>query len=212
MKYSNYNLEKLSSNELLDLAKFVVAENFKHHFGSADLLRCSHEINSICVEEHSYFDNAQIFVSRSFDRSIVGSIRVLKWNYMDVLPIRRIFGISPSNIDGDPYCRSIWHIGRFAIKRGVRDVNLLKQLMACAIAPVCESENAVAYAECDSKLLRVLLALGINACPLGNSVNYLGSETIPIRMTHEGLWDFYYRNKFMVPVGFLSSNNGKLEN
>ncbi|MEC3881174.1 hypothetical protein [Parapedobacter sp. 10938] len=212
MKSSNYNLEKLSSKELLDLAKFVVTENFKHHVGTDDPVEYECAINCIYADEQGYFDKAQIFVSKGFDRSIIGSIRVLRWNYIDVLPIQRIFGINPLDIDDSPNCRPIWHIGRFAIKKGSGDVNLLKQLMVCAIASVCEDENAIAYAECDCKLLRVLAALGINAHPLGNAVNYLGSGTIPIRMTYGNLIDFYCKHKFIVPKGILGTNDTKHEN
>ena len=33
---------------------------------------------------------------------------------------------------------------------------------------------------------------------LGESVNYLGSETIPIAMTYDGIIDFYNKNKHLV--------------
>lgn len=200
----NY-LEKLELEQLFDMAKFVVNENFKHHTSSICLRNYENEISSIFQEEILYFRNAEIFVSKDEDNSIIGSIRVLRWNYKDRLPIQKIFGIEPLSLNGCNISKSIWHIGRFAIKKGVKDIKLFKRLMVCAIFPICQDKNAVAYAECDSKLLRVMLAMGINATPIGMPIEYLGSETIPVSMQYQDLIGFYNRNKSLVPMDFLAS-------
>ena len=101
----------------------------------------------------------------------------------------------------------IYHIGRFAIKKDVRDITLLKKLMMYAIAPVCKHEGNVAFAECDSKLLRILRLMGIYATVLGESVDYLGSETIPIALSYDGLIDFYNKNKGLVSEEDLVENH-----
>lgn len=93
---------------------------------------------------------------------------------------------------------SIWHIGRFVIKRGVGNINLFKKLMVCAIAPICNDKTSIAFAECDSKLLRVILSLGIVAIPVDKAITYLGSETFPIMMNYNGLIDFYRNNKWLL--------------
>jgi len=117
---------------------------------------------------------------------------------MDILPIQKIFGINPLLAVQNSNFNNLFHIGRFAIKKDVRDIKLLKQLMVYAIAPVCEHEGNIAFAECDSKLLRILTMMGIKATRLGESVDYLGSETIPIAMSYDGLIDFYNKNKGLV--------------
>lgn len=200
---SHNNLEKLQIFQLIYLARFVVTENYKHHTNGATQLDINTEINSIFKEELNYFENSLVFVSREFDKSIRGSIRVLRWNYLDTLPIQKIFNINPIGYRGGKHQEPVWHIGRFAIRKGVRDINLLKQLIVCAIAPICNNENAIAYAECDSKLLRVLLAMGIEAHSIDKSIHYLGSETIPVCMTCDGLIEFYHKNKSLVPKKFL---------
>lgn len=200
------NIERLQLDQLFDLARFVVKENFKHHTNPANPVDLENEINCIFKEELNYFENAQVFVSRGFDKSITGTIRVLRWNFLDTLPVQKIFNIKPVVFSGGNHQKPVWHIGRFAIKKGIRDINLFKQLMVCAIAPICNNENAIAYAECDSKLLRVLLAMGINARRIGNPVYYLGSETIPVCMAHDDLIDFYNKNKSLVPINYLNQN------
>ncbi len=198
MIHINDNLYRLSKNELFDLAEFVVMENFKHHCNSNFSDSLLADIISISEEEKLFFNNSQIFVSKTKDGEIEGTIRVLKWNYIDKLPIQTIFGINPLNIVGFLSNKSIWHIGRFAIKKECKSLNTFKKLMTCAIAPICENKNAVAFAECDSKLLRVLRILGIKATQIGEGINYLGSETIPICMDYQGLINFYNQNKHLV--------------
>jgi hypothetical protein len=108
----------------------------------------------------------------------------------------------------------IWHIGRFAIKKGVRDVNLLKKLLVCAIAPVCKHKDTMVFAEIDAKLLRVLTLMGIKTKIVGKSIEYLGSETIPVSMSYNGLIDFYNESKHLVVLEDfeLSYANYKLPN
>lgn len=84
----------------------------------------------------------------------------MKWNRSNILPIEKIFKINLKEVIVDNKC-AIWHIGRFAIKKGVdtKEFNIFKSLMAFAINEVCKTENSVAVAECDSKLLRILKRL-----------------------------------------------------
>lgn len=194
----NY-LERLNTTEIQKLSEFVVIENFKHHANSILPKEYQEDVQSIYEEEMLYIKNSQIFVSKNSSGEILGAIRVLKWNFMDVLPIQKIFGINPLNVIGDIPLNDIFHIGRFAIKKEGSDMNLFKQLMVCAISPVCKHKGNVVFAECDSKLLRILRLLGIKATVVGASIDYLGSETIPICMTYDGLLDFYNANKALVP-------------
>ncbi len=204
MTLINNNLERLSVNEISKLAEFVVTENFKHHSDNNFPTDYKNDVISISEEEVKSFNNSEIFVAKDSSGEISGSIRVLKWNYQDELPIEKIFGINPLDIAGNSPLKHIWHIGRFAIKKGSKDVSLFKRLMVCAIAPICKHENSVAFAECDSKLLRVLLALGIKATVIGESIDYLGSETIPVCLPYEGLIDFYNKNKHLVSENMVN--------
>ncbi|WP_075341694.1 hypothetical protein [Tenacibaculum agarivorans] len=190
----NYHLERLSKNQVSNLAEFIVLENFKHHTNQVPK-NYQNEVNDIHQEEMKFFHNAEIFVSKDLLGTINGAIRVLKWNYKDILPIEKIFGINPLNYIVNKNVNHIYHIGRFAINSSLRDINLFKKLMLCAIAPVCKDQNNIAFAECDNKLLRVLNLLGIKAEIVGESIHYLGSETIPIALTYDGLINFLNTNK-----------------
>ncbi|AZJ35260.1 hypothetical protein [Tenacibaculum singaporense] len=191
-------LERLSNSEVLSLSKFVVEENFNHHLGNIEKKKLEKDILSVYQEEIKYIGNSKIFVCKDDYKGITGAIRVLKWNYIDKLPIESIFGIDPLMVVEDRDLHEIWHIGRFAIKKGVNDPNLFKKLMVCAISPICKHKGNIAFAECDSKLLRILMLLGIKPNIVGESINYLGSETIPISLPYEGLIEFYERNKDLI--------------
>lgn len=193
----NY-LEKLGTNEIKNLSEFVVKENFKHHSNNIFPEDYKNDVNSICNEELNYSKDSEIFVAKDYMGTILGSIRVLKWNYIDVLPLQKIFGINPLLVTKNTNVNNMYHIGRFAIKKEIRDINLFKKLMVCAIAPICKHKGNIAFAECDSKLLRVLSLVGIKTTTIGESTNYLGSETIPISMNYDGLIAFYNKNKDLV--------------
>ncbi|MBL4605355.1 MAG: hypothetical protein JKY02_06790 [Flavobacteriaceae bacterium] len=207
MKLKKNYLEKIHANQIYDLAKFVVSENLKHHSNNNISKDYKDDINSIYKEELTFYENSEGFTAKDYFGFILGTIRVLKWNYIDVLPLQKIFGINPLLVINKPCINNIYHIGRFAIRKGVRDINLFKQLMICAITPVCKSNGNIAFAECDSKLLRILNLLGIKTTTIGKPVNYLGSETIPIAMTYDGLINFYNKNKHLVEND-LNVNSG----
>lgn len=185
------------ADQLTDLAEFVVSENVRHHSENIYPANYISEINSVLEEERMFFQNSNVYVSRDYNNDIIASIRILRWDGKERLPIQKLFGINP--LASVSYADSqIWHIGRFAIKKGVRNIKLFKKLIICAITPICQDENSVAFAECDSRLLKVLLALGIHAVPLDKSIKYLSSETIPIRMDFKALIGFYQENKSLV--------------
>ena len=60
-----------------------------------------------------------------------------------------------------------------------------------AVTPIMKSEYGYMVAEVDTKLLKVVNALGIHTINLGSSLYYLSSETIPIYASQEGITPFY---------------------
>ncbi len=204
MKTLKKHLENLSTDELYNLSRFVVSENYKQHSKPKLKDKYAADIQSVFEEEILYMKNAKVFVCKDYYGNILGSIRILKWNTIDILPLQKIFNINPLTDIDHISSKNIWHIGRFAIKKEVHDINLFKQLMVCAIAPICKNKKNVAFAECDNKLLRILTLLGIKASIIGKKINYLGSETIPIRMDYNGLINFYNKNKTLIPKNILT--------
>lgn len=197
------NYYSLDKQNLFELARFVVEENYNHHCGSNQLF--NKEVDDIYLQELK-LDNSKIFISTDQYHSIVGSIRVSKWNGRDVLPMQKLFNINIGSLrQNNNY--SVWHIGRFAIKKGIDKTgfNVFKTLMVCAINEVCQNEDCFALAECDAKLLRVLKLLGIEAITLADSIDYLGSETIPVLLTYTGLKKFLDNNRHLLPQNLGST-------
>lgn len=174
------------------LVDFVVRENYNHHqsFYDDDIMK--NEIDKIYTEEQSY-EGKRTFVSTDENGEINGTIRVIKWNYKDTLPIQKIFNINPIDLMlKDVY--GVYHIGRFAIKKENNSIRTFKTLMTLAIEEVLKEEKSFAIAECDAKLLKILNVLGIGFIRLSEAMNYLGSETIPILLPYDGLKSFYNNN------------------
>lgn len=195
--YANeyYVICLLNKANLYELAEFVVRENYKHHTGGFSSESIKDEIRSVYQEELRYIDNSKVFVVRNNVRKIIGSIRVFKWDKKKVLPLQKIFGINPLMAIHPESDYSYWHIGRFAIDSfaGIPTITLFKQLMVYAVHPIVCDEKSYMIAETDSKLLKVMNALGIETIQLGHSINYLASETIPICSSRNGLLLFYKR-------------------
>lgn len=197
MIYTNekYTIGQLQGEEHLhELAQFVVEENYKHHAGNFRSNSIEDEIDLVYQEEIQYRKNSRIFVVRNRANELIGSIRVLKWDRRVPLPIQEIFDINPLiAIHAERNCH-YWHIGRFAINSfaGISTLTLFKQLMIYAIRPIIlDTSEGYMIAETDSKLLKVMNALGIETVQLGHSLNYLASETVPIYSTQHGLMTFY---------------------
>ena len=203
MKYTQNYQSTVNKTEIFNISKFVVMENFKHHTDEVFPEDHDSDIASIYKEEMNYLSNSKIFAVKTEDGEIMGTIRALKWDYINPLPIQKMFGINPLECTNGNEINEIWHIGRFAIKKGVRDLQLLKKLMVCAISHICKHKDNIAFAECDAKLLRILTLMGIKTKIVGASIDYLGSETIPVSMSYDGLINFYEENKHLMESEML---------
>lgn len=201
--YTNgqYSIWQLAGKEnLYELAEFVVRENYKHHVGNFSSESIKDEIHSVYQEELQYINSSTIFVVRNDASKIIGSIRVFKWDRKKILPLQKIFGINPLLAIHSETDYNYWHIGRFAIDSfaGIPTVTLFKQLMVYAVHPIVCDNKSYMIAETDSRLLKVMNALGIETVRLGHSINYLASETIPVCSSKNGLLLFYkhYRSLY----------------
>lgn len=198
-----YNIWQLTGKECLrELAEFVVKENYKHHVGDFSYESIKDEIDSVYQEELQYIDSSTIFVVRNKAGKVIGSIRVFKWDRKKTLPMQKIFGINPLMTIHSESDYSYWHIGRFAVDTfsGIPTITLFKQLMVYAVHPIVCDTKSYMIAETDSKLLKVMNALGIETNQIGQSINYLASETVPIYSSKNGLLLFYkhYENLYQV--------------
>lgn len=196
--YSNgYVITKVKEADIRKLAEFVVTENQRHHCAAdAPIVSEEDSILSVWNEERA-FSPSYLYIAKNNGGKIIGSIRVFKWDKKQQLPIEKIFGINPlTAIHNEPQY-NYWHIGRFAIDSfsGISTLTLFKQLVFLSIKPIIEDTDSYMIAEMDSKLLRTLNALGIETIRLGESVQYLHSETIPVCAKREGLLYFYNKYK-----------------
>jgi hypothetical protein len=197
--HNNYSIWQLSKSGLFDLAKFVVAENYRHHQKTAlENEIYFREILDVYDEENRFFEQSSILVAKNDRNEIIGAIRLLKWNGEDELPISKLFGITNLNeISSEDSDMHIWHVGRFAVSSnlGKYGISLFKILMTYAASSICRYEKGVMFAECDSKLLKTMNLLGLEAIALDTGIEYLGSITIPIYITRSGMTEFVIRNQ-----------------
>ncbi|MEO7976387.1 hypothetical protein [Flavobacterium sp.] len=214
MILKNSPLFEISQNEIFLMSKFVITENLNPHI-KAFSNTCQKDIDAVYHEEMELLKNSKIFIFKNELDELIGTIRVLRWDFISPLPIQKSYGVNPFLCIEGEAINDIWHIGRLAIKKGIQDTNLLKKLLVCAIAPVCAHKDNIAFAEIDAEMLRVLRLLGIKAKTVGKSREYLGCDNIPVSISYHGLIDFYNENKHMVSTQkniVLSGENYKLPN
>lgn len=190
-------LKNFETREVFNVVQFIVQENFKHHEVDTFVQNYNAEFNAVYNEELTYCSSSKVYVERDEHGAIWGTIRVMKWNFTDVLPIQKIFNIDPLDHIEMGTINNVYHFGRLAIQRNCPSLQLLKKLIAAAIAPVCENKHNVAFAECDAKLFRTLSLLGIKMKVIGRPIEYLGSETIPVMITYDGLIGFHRKSQGM---------------
>lgn len=194
----DYSIKSVDVGELYELVAFVVKENYSHHSLSGYIpIASQNEIYDIYNEELTFASTSQYFIVYDRNEKIIGSIRVFKWDCKTLIPMQKIFKISPLEKIEASVAATFWHIGRFAIASNVEfsTLKLFKQLMLLAITPIIRESCSYMLAETDSHLLRVMNALGIETEQLGESIIYLSSETVPIYSSKNGLIKFYEKSR-----------------
>jgi hypothetical protein len=196
--YNNLSIWQLSKDGLLGLAEFVVFENYKHH--QKEFIKnteMNKEVLQIYSEELNCFEQSKIYVARNDQNETVGSIRIMKWNKEQEFFSSKIFMDKILNADDNEH---FWHVGRFAVSSnlGIQGLNLFRVLMLYAIAPICKYDKGIMFAECDSKLFKIVRYLGMETIALSDGIEILGSLTIPTYTTRSGLTEFVLRNQSLV--------------
>lgn len=196
---SDISINPISKRQLLEFTKFVAREYYNHNFQNeqnTELIQ--REIDSMYDEDVKQFPYSLYYAAKSHNK-IIGTIKVTQWNGKDTLPIQKLFDINvkKEKVFGKG---SVWHVGRFATSSisTQQDIFLFKKLMVYAIRPICNDISGVMFAECDTKLLRVMTFLGIKTTILGKAIEYLHSETLPIYITSQGLMPFLSKNIHLV--------------
>lgn len=199
-KNESYSITlSVDDSYIYEIADFVVRENRMQHAPDENTRTLYYDINKVYKEESTY-RNKLLYIVRDLSGKLIGCIRVFKWNKSDILPIKSIFGVDPSESLYTQPDTIYWHVGRFAISQnmGKKSVELFKRLMALAISPIVNDEgNSCMIAETDSKLLRVMNILGMKTRQLAESKIYLNSETIPIISLKSDLSYYYNRYSYL---------------
>lgn len=192
--FEDYSIFKADAKCINELSQFIVVENYKHHVGTVEASQIADDIADVTKEELAlYGDNTYIYIARDNQEKMLGSIRVFLWNRQSELPLEKIYGINPLEAIHSDVKFNYWHVGRFAIDStsGISTFTLFKRLMALAVQPIVGDSDCYMIAEIDSKLLKVMNALGFVTNQLGDSIYYLTSETVPISSSKQGIMGFY---------------------
>jgi hypothetical protein len=194
---SNLYISKLKKDELRELITFVVTEIYEH-FNYKDYTQESfeNELEYLLKEDIAFYDNSIYYVLRDCtEHKIYGSIKTTFWDKTTTLPMEKLFHINIQDILIPAYL-NVWHVGRFVISGKIPGdrISILKKMLYKAFYPVYAIGAGIILAECDKKLTITLKKMGIDSFILGESIEYICSETLPIYIRSEWLESYISSN------------------
>lgn len=120
MSKDTIEIRKITADRLFNAAEFVVEQNFTRHLQTAFTAEYFELVRTVYEEEIIHFHQSSFFVAENHFKTIIGCIRTLKWNKIDQLPIEKVFGLHVVERCHIPSDSTVWHIGRFATRKGGR--------------------------------------------------------------------------------------------
>ncbi len=96
--FKDYDIFMADKTSLLEIAQFMVRENYSHHISSFTEKEVNEDIKSVLEEDEILYDNkSHIYIARDAFGNIVGCIRSFHWDKHKTLLIEKIYGINPLN-------------------------------------------------------------------------------------------------------------------
>jgi hypothetical protein len=196
-KFPTFSLWQVCKCNLLEFSNFVI--NINHKCYNIDHL--THKLEEVVNDDIDHYNHSFFYAIKDLDNKIIGTVRVCLWDEGLVFPLQRNFGIEIKDFKNKLSFKpnKIWHLGRLAVDPEAishnptlskNRVTIFKVLLLAAFRHICSDNNNVMIAECDSRLNEKVKLFGINSVPIGKSMQYLGSETIPIYNTGKELKQF----------------------
>jgi len=204
--FEHFDLWKVELPDLADFTRFVLRIYYEHH------LQIPAPIEEVetCIKEDEYrYERTHFYAVKTKSGEIFGAVNASLWDGKNKLTIEQEY-----NLDIKQFLKTrglnppqIWHTGRFAIDRKIINQNqtlrvmqgfYFKLLLTCAFSHVCTNPENVMIAECDEKLQKALVALGIYSEELSKGNFVLGSMALPILNTGAGLQSFFEKHKHLL--------------
>ncbi|NJK93784.1 MAG: hypothetical protein HC905_01605 [Bacteroidales bacterium] len=217
-RFSDFSLWQVKQKNLFDFSSFVVKVNYECYKYTAKTGEEISDIEEIFKYDCAHFDHAFFYALKSSKGQLIATIKVTRWNESIVFPLVSNFGIDiPKFLSGLTFKpKEIWHLGRLAIDHqkiscdpvlSKYRTSILKIMLIAAFNHICTDNDNIMLAECDNRLNEKIKLMGIHSIPIGESIQYLGSETTPIYNTGNGLSHFLksygYVWNFMTVTGYI---------
>jgi len=204
--FETFDLWQPEQSDLAEFTKFVLRIYYEHHLHTPAPID---EVNACIKEDLALFPNGHFYTLKTKEGEIFGTIGVSLWDGKAKLAIEQEYDL---DITHEIKTRGlnppqVWNIRRFATDRQMikqrselRPFHALyfKLLLTCVFHHICAYPNNAMVAECDCKLQRTLISLGISSEELSKPHFVLGSQAVPIFNTGAGLQEFYDNHKHLL--------------
>lgn len=200
--FGKLNLYKIGWSELSQYTQFVydiyrtsVTDNQQWELNPEDLAMMYHE-------DQTYFPHSVYFGFMNTNNELVGTMKATRKTDLVLLPAEVEYGIDVKQLSKDFNItpNKIWHCGRLAVNKqkakaaGLNSRTLFLELLFQSFRHITKNPGAIFLAEADKRVFDLFHKVGVPMQQIAKGKTYLGSETYPVVISHEGMlnWMEHY--------------------
>ncbi|HAS46381.1 MAG TPA: hypothetical protein DCS93_38225 [Microscillaceae bacterium] len=194
-KFSKVNLYKIGWSELPQYTQFVfdIYRNTVTDEKPWDLTQ--EDLATMYREDQTYFPHSVYFGFMNSNYELVGTMKATQKTDLVLLPAEVEYGIDIKQLSKAFHTNpdNIWHCGRLAVNKqkakiaGVGSRSLFLELLFQSFQHITRRPGAIFLAEADKRVYDLFHLVGVPMQQIAKGKTYLGSETYPVVISHEGM-------------------------
>ncbi|OJJ22004.1 hypothetical protein BKI52_08160 [marine bacterium AO1-C] len=196
--FSKLNLYKVGWSELPQYTQFVF-DIYRNSFTDEQPWELtSEDLTTMYHEDQTYFPHSVYFGFMNAANELVGTMKATQKTDLVLLPAEVEYGIDVKQLSKAFHItpHDIWHCGRLAVDKqkakaaGVTSRSLFLELLFQSFQHITRNPGAIFLAEADKRVYDLFHKVGVPMQQIAKGKTYLGSETYPVVISHEGMLDW----------------------
>ncbi len=157
-------------------------------------------------DDRNFSPDSAFLAIETIEEEIMATVRLTRWKPGMTLPIEYEFGENVQDLVNSlsPTPSEVWHAGRLSIDkqklsaRGFpksHSYRLLRDITAYCVQLVQPDQTVILISEADELAAKIYRKMGVRLEAIADSVDYLGSTTVPVLMRTEDLKQSNWMNQ-----------------
>jgi len=193
--FAKLNLYKIGWSELHQYTQFVF-NIYRNTFTDEQPWDLTQEdLMTMYREDQTYFPHSVYFGFMNANNELVGTMKATQKTDLVLLPAEVEYGIDVKQLSEAFHTtpHNIWHCGRLAVNKqkakaaGVNSRSLFLELLFQSFQQITQHSGAIFLAEADKRVYDLFHLVGVPMQQIAQGKTYLGSETYPVVISHEGM-------------------------